>query len=158
MAFENLPRSTTRLGYATVRDHQRCCVLSREERGLPLHPANDFIACPDCDGTGEHVRNDSAIGDPQCEYGVACGRCNGEGEIADGLIDPLLLVAKYRKGRFSWAMGQRRAADRRYHYNLCRMRAMRHCAGLDQVDMLFQLHQCGNELERSIASWKAVAA
>lgn len=156
--FENLPRNTTRSGYLGMRSHLRCQDDCREERGLPLHPANDFIACPDCDGTGEHVRNDSASGDPQCEYAVACGRCNGEGEVADGLIDPLLLVAKYRKGRFSWAMGERRAADRRYHYNLYRMRAMRHCAGLDQVDMLFQLHQCGNELERSIASWKAVAA
>lgn len=148
--FENLPRSTTRLGYATVRDHQRCCELCREERGLPLHPANAFIACPDCDGTGEHTRNDSAIGDPQCEYVVACGRCNGEGEIADGLIDPLLLVAKYRKGRFGWAMSERRAADRRYHYNLYRMRAMRPCSGLAAVDMVARAQMCANEMARAL--------
>ena len=148
--FENLPRSTTRLGYATVRDHQRHCELSREERDLPLHPANDFIACPDCDGTGEHVRNDSASGDPQCEYGMACGRCGGEGEIADGLIDPLLLVAKYRKGRFGWAMSERRAADRRHSYNLYRMRAMRPCSGLAAVDMRARAQMCANDAARAL--------
>lgn len=139
-----LPRSTTRLGYALVRNNKRNCELTREERGLPLHPANDFITCPDCDGTGEHVRNDSASGDPQCEYGVACGRCGGEGEIADGLIDPLLLVAKYRKGRFTWAMSERRAADRRHYYSLYRMRAMRPCSGLAAVDMLARAQMCAN--------------
>lgn len=145
-----LPRSTTRTGYASVRDHKRSSELTREERGLPLHPANAFIACPDCDATGEHVRNDSASGDPQCEYGVACGRCGGEGEIADGLIDPLLLVAKYRKGRFGWAMSERRAADRRHSYGLYRMRAMRLCSGLAAVDMLARAQMCANDMARAL--------
>jgi len=145
-----LPRSTTRTGYASVRDHKRSSELTREERGLPLHPANGFIACPACDGTGELYRNDSAIGDPQCEYGLACGRCGGEGEIADGQIDPLLLVAKYRKGRFGWAMSERRAADRRYHYNLYRMRAMRPCSGLAAVDMLARAQMCANDTARAL--------
>ena len=145
-----LPRSTTRTGYASVRDHKRSIELTREERGLPLHPANAFITCSDCDGTGEHVRNDSASGDPQCEYGVACGRCGGEGEIADGLIDRLLLVAKYRKGRFGWAMSERRAADRRHSYNLYRMRAMRPCSGLAAVDMRARAQMCANDAARAL--------
>jgi len=156
--FENLPRSTTRTGYATVRGHQRSCDLSREERGLPQHPANGFIPCPSCKGLGTHTRNDSLLADPQCEYTVACGECVGTGEVQDGLIDPLELMRTYRAGMFAGYMSERREADRRHYYSLYRMRAMRHCAGLNQVDMLFRLHQCGNELERSIASWKAVAA
>lgn len=156
--FENLPRNTTRSGYLGLRSHLRCQDESREERGLPLHPVNGWATCPDCEGSGEVVLNDSIMGDPRSEYGVACGRCGGDGELADGLIDPLLLVAKYRKGRFNWFMSQRRAADRRHYYSLYRMRAMRHCAGLHQVDMMIQLHRCQSELERSIAGWKAVAA
>lgn len=133
--FENLPRNTTRSGYLDLRSHLRCQDECREERGLPLHPADAFIACPDCDGIGEHTRNDSAIGDPQCEYGVACGRCNGEGEIADGQIDPLLLVAKYRKGRFGWAMTDARKAERLHCYRLYRARAMRLHNGMDVMEM-----------------------
>jgi len=148
--FENLPRNTTRSGYQDLRSHLRCQDDCREERGLPLHPANGFIACPDCEGTGEHTRNDSAIGDPQCEYGVDCGRCNGEGEIADGLIDPLLLVAKYRKDRFSWAMTAIRKAERLHYYRLYRMRAMRPCSGLAAVDMLAQAQMCANDTARAL--------
>lgn len=156
--FENLPRNITRSGYLGLRSHLRCQQDSREERDLPLHPVNGWASCPDCDGTGEHTHNDSGCNDPQRDYSVDCSRCNGEGELADGLIDPLVLVAKYRRGRFQIAMSARRAADRRHYYGLYRMRAMRHCAGLHQVDMMIQLHRCQNELERSIAGWKAVAA
>lgn len=145
-----LPRSTTRTGYASVRDHKRSSELTREERGLPLHPANGFIDCPSCQGTGEHTRNDSGCGDPQCEYVVPCGECSGTGEVKDGQIDPLVLVAKYRKGRFTWAMSERRAADRRYHYNLYRMRAMRPCSGLAAVDMLARAQMCANDMARAL--------
>lgn len=141
-AIEGLPRSTTRTGYASVRDHKRSCELSREERGLPLHPVNGWATCPDCDGSGEHTRNDSAVGDPQCEYGVACGRCNGEGELADGLIDPLVLMAKFRAGRFTWAMSERQKADRRHYYRLYRLRAMRPCSGLLASEMLARAQVC----------------
>lgn len=153
-----LPRSTTRTGYASVRSHKRNCELSREERGLPLHPANGFIDCPSCHGTGEIYRNDSGSGDPQCEYGLACAHCGGEGEIADGLIDPLLLVAKYRKGRAGWAMSERREADRRHYYSLYRMRAMRPCSGLAAAGMLARAQMCANEADRAVQALQQVAA
>lgn len=158
MAFENLPRSTTRIGYASVRGHKRSCELTRDERSLPQHPANGFIACPDCAGMGEHALSDSRIGDPQSEYAMVCDRCNGEGEIADGLIDPLLLVAKYRKGRAGWAMNERREADRRHYYSLYRMRAMRPCSGLAAAGMLARAQICANAADRALQALQQVAA
>lgn len=142
--FENLPRNITRSGYQGMRSHLRCQDECREERGLPLHPANGFIPCPSCDGLGEHTRNDSGTCDPQCEYGVACSECSGSGELQDGLIDPLVLMAKYRAGRFTWAMSERRTADRRHYYNLYRLRAMRPCSGLLAVDMLARAQACAD--------------
>lgn len=148
--FENLPRNTTRSGYLGLRSHLRCQQESREERGLPLHPVNGWASCPDCDGTGEHVHNDSGTGDPQRDSGVACGRCCGEGELADGLIDPLLLVSKYRKGRFSWRMSARRAADRRHYYDLYRLRAMRPCSGLLLADMQARAQMCADAMNQAL--------
>ncbi len=143
-AIEGLPRSTTRIGYASIRDHKRNCELSREERGLPLHPANGFIDCPSCQGTGEVYRNDSGCGDPQCEYGVTCGECIGTGEVQDGEIDPLVLMAKFRAGRFTWAMRERRKADRRHYYLLHQLRAMRPCSGLLATEMLARAQACAD--------------
>lgn len=143
-AIEGLPRSTTRIGYASIRDHKRNCELSREERGLPLHPANGFIDCPSCQGTGEHTRNDSDVGDPQCEYGVTCGGCSGTGQIQDGLIDPLVLVRSYRDGKLANILSERVAADRRHYYRLHRLRAMRPCSGLLASEMLARAQICAD--------------
>jgi len=152
-----LPRSTTRSRYQAIRQHKRDAVDCREKRGLPLHPANGFIDCPACDGLGEHTRNDSDIGDPQCEYGVTCGACGGTGEVQDGLIDPLLLVAKYRAGRFTWAMSDLRRTERQHQYRLYRERAMKGCTGLAVADLRALAARRENELDRSHASWRAVA-
>lgn len=145
-----LPRSTTRIGYASIRDHKRNCELSREERGLPLHPANGFIYCPSCQGAGEHVRNDSGCGDPQSDYGLACGNCDATGEVQDGHIDPLVLMAKYRAGRFTWAMSERRKADRRHYYRLYRARSMRPCSGLLATEMLARSQILANNVSGAL--------
>lgn len=155
--FENLPRNTTRSGYLGLRSHLRCQDECREERGLPLHPVNGWATCPDCHGTGEHAHNDSGTGDPQRDSGVPCSRCCGEGELADGLIDPLLLVAKYRKGRFGWAMSERRAADRRHNYDLYRLRAMRPCSGLLEADMLARVQMCATDTDRALKVMQVAA-
>ncbi len=152
-----LPRSTTRSRYEAIRQHKRNAEKCREERGLPLHPANGFIDCPACDGLGEHTRNDSAIGDPQCEYGVSCGACGGTGEVQDGVIDPLLLVAKFRAGRFTWAMSEVRKADRRFCYQLALTRAMKPCTGLTVADERAAAQRRENEIDRAWAEWRAVA-
>ncbi|MEN5285787.1 hypothetical protein ABE494_07525 [Stenotrophomonas lactitubi] len=155
--FENLPRNTTRSGYLGLRSHLRCQDESREERGLPLHPVNCWASCPDCLGTGEHAHNDSGTGDPQRDSGVACGRCCGEGELADGLIDPLMLVAKYRKGRFNWAMSARRAAGRRHYYDLYRLRAMRPSSGLLLADMRALVQICADDTDRAVKAMQVAA-
>lgn len=155
--FENLPRNTTRSGYLGLRSHLRCQQESREERGLPLHPFNGWATCPDCEGTGEHTHNDSGCNDPQRDYSVDCLRCNGEGELADGLIDPMLLVAKYRKARFGWALSERRAAARRHYYRLYRLRAMRPCSGLLEADMLAGAQMCANDTDRALKAMQVAA-
>lgn len=143
-AIEGLPRSTTRIGYASIRDHKRNCELSREERGLPLHPDNALIDCPVCDGMGEHTKNDSGIGDPQRDYAVDCGECSGTGQVQDGLIDPLVLMGNYRAARFTWAMSERQKSDRRHYYRLYRLRAMRPCSGLLATEMLARAQACAD--------------
>lgn len=155
--YQHLPRSITRSGYQGMRQNIRDRELSREERGLPQHPANAFVSCPDCFGTGEHMRNDSANGDPQTEYPVTCGACGGTGELQDGIVDPLLLVAKYRKGRFSWAMSDFRRTERLHQYRLYRARAMKGCTGLAVADLRALAARRENELDRARASWRAVA-
>lgn len=155
--YQHLPRSTTRVGYVSFRQHNRDCELSREERGLPPHPANAFVSCPDCFGTGEHTRNDSANGDPQTEYPVTCGACGGSGEVQDGNIDPLLLMAKYRAGRFTWAMSDRRKADRLHYYRLYRARAMKLHNGLDVVEIRAIAAARQNEIERARVSLRDAA-
>lgn len=130
-----VPRSITRSGYQGMRQNIRDRELSREELGLPQHPANAFVDCPECLGTGEHMRNESANGDPQTEYPVTCGACNGTGELIDGVIDPLVAMAHYRRERFSWAMSKQRLTDRLHKYAHHRGRAMAFSAGLVLTDM-----------------------
>lgn len=156
-ALDSLPRSITRSGYQGMRENIRAHELCREERGLPLHPANGFIDCPQCCGTGEHTRNDSAIGDPQSEYPVMCEACFGRGEIQDGLIDLLVLMAKYRAGRFTWAMSERRRAERLHQYRLFRARAMKRSSGLLIADERAAAQRRENEIDRAWAEWRAVA-
>lgn len=54
--------------------------------------------CPNCKGTGEIIRNDSASGDPQTEYPVMCG-ANGcvEGWIRCVPVDPIEELAFARR-------------------------------------------------------------
>lgn len=130
-----VPRSITRSGYQGMRQNIRHSEMWREERCLPKHPANAVVDCPDCLGSGEHTRNDSPNGDPQTEYAVTCCACNGSGKLVDGIVDPLLLMAEYRKCRFSWAMSKRRVAERLQQYRLHRARAMAFSAGLVLTDM-----------------------
>lgn len=143
--LQNLPRSTTRLGYLSVRKHKRDCELKREERGLPHHPANALIDCPACEGTGERTYNDSRIGDPQCEYGVACGECSGSGNLIDGQVDVLQQLRTERRAR-NW------------RYTAFRMRATRPCSGIKAMEMRAKAQACVNEMERARAEWQQVAA
>lgn len=97
----------TRAGYSAARRQARDKADTREDRGLPHHPANDWIDCPECGGGGSHTRNDSWNRDPQCEYDVECCRCCGEGEIEDGHIDPLLRIRRLRvRARWTWSRRQ----------------------------------------------------
>lgn len=143
--IENLPRSTTRFGYQTVRQHKRDCEVSREERGLPKHPANALIDCPACEGMGERICNDSRTGDPQCEYPVTCGACSGSGNLLDGQVDVLQQLRSERRAR-SW------------RYTAYRMRAMRPCSGIKAMEMRAKAQACVNEMERARAGWQQVAA
>lgn len=142
---ENLPRSTTRVGYQSVRQHKRNLELTREERGLPPHPANALIDCPACDGMGERICNDSRERDPQCEYPVACSECSGSGNLVDGHVDVLQQMRSERRAR-SW------------RYTAYRMRATRPCSGIKAMDMRAKAQACVNELERARAGWQQVAA
>lgn len=142
---ENLPRSTTRVGYQSVRQHKRNCQLTRSERGLLHHPANALIDCPACDGTGERIHNDSRVRDPQCEYPVTCSECSGSGSLVDGHVDVLQQMRSERRAR-SW------------RYTAYRMRATRPCSGIKAVDMRAKAQACVNEMERARAGWQQVAA
>ena len=57
--------------------------------------------CPICKGAGEITHNDTnphGYGpDPQCDYGVICGECNGNGWIRFLPIDPLTVLAAARR-------------------------------------------------------------
>lgn len=154
-----LPRTITRsgwLGYQhAIRDSQ-----DRIGNGLPHHPANDMIDCPDCDGSGENILNNTTphgFGpDPQCDYPVTCARCYGYGSIEDGWIDPLVQLRRQR-----WLLKFRasaKAADYRFHYTLFRLRAVMPCAGLSAMEMRARAALCANEAERALAAWRRVAA
>lgn len=143
--FDNLPRSTTRVGYQSVRQHKRDCEPNREERGLAPHPANALIDCPACEGTGERTCNDSRINDPQCEYGVTCSECSGSGNLVDGQVDVLQQLRTERRAR-NW------------RYTAFRMRATRPCSGIKAMEMRAKAQACVNEMERAHAAWQQVAA
>lgn len=100
------PHDIARIRYETARMVERAGRETREERGLPHHPdGTGYATCPDCQGAGEHIVNDTdphGYGpDPQRDEEVECPRCRGEGEIEDGHADPILLLRRYRRERLT---------------------------------------------------------
>lgn len=88
----------SRSEYLEARRTARDLRPTRAERGLPAHPdGSGWVVCPDCDGAGEHVRNDSHVRDPQCEYEVTCSTCGGDGELTDSVRDPILQLRRARE-------------------------------------------------------------
>ena len=88
--------------YRTKRRRARDKNPSREERGLSHHPdGTGTHVCPDCEGAGELVVNDTnphGYGpDPQCDDFVDCDRCLGKGEIEDGVREPLVAMRAARQ-------------------------------------------------------------
>lgn len=154
-----LPRTITRSGWLGYQRAVRESV-DRVASGLPHHPTNDLIDCPDCDGAGEHARNDTnphGYGpDPQCDYTVPCARCNGTGRVEDGVID--LLVQLRRKRWWLKFPASPRASEYRYHYNSVRRRAVMPCSGLSAMEMRARAALCVNEAERAAAAWRRAAA
>lgn len=60
--------------------------------------------CRTCDGAGETTHNNTnphGYGpDPQCDYGVTCADCNGNGWIRFAPVDPLAVLAAARSRRY----------------------------------------------------------
>ncbi len=112
----------SRAEYREARRVARSMRPMRSELGLPAHPdGSGWVVCPDCDGAGEHVRNDSHIGDPQCEYEVNCSRCHGDGSLVDGPRDPILQL---RRAHELARYGSRADPFNRIHYGVIRQRVV----------------------------------
>ena len=98
-----------------VRRAERYAQLSREERGLPKHPAWGWIDCSDCHGAGciETYRH-SADYYPNT---FMCGGCDGVGRVWDSPMphDPLITLRAARQLR----------SIRPSDYRMARNRAMR---------------------------------
>lgn len=81
-------------------------LFARQERGLPQHPAWDWVHCDACDGGGEVVLNDTnphGYGpDPQCDEPVTCEVCGGKGEVWDAPRPVEVLMDLHRFRRFRW--------------------------------------------------------
>jgi hypothetical protein len=60
--------------------------------------------CRTCNGAGETTHNDTnphGYGpDPQCDYGVRCDDCGGEGWIRFAPVDPLVALQRVRRDRY----------------------------------------------------------
>lgn len=97
-----LPRNISREAWMEYQHQSRVRKPARTEHGLPKHPVNDVIECPDCEGAGEHTVNHTHNNDPQYDEPVECERCGGDGYIPDGVIDPLTRIRheriRYRRG------------------------------------------------------------
>lgn len=104
--------------YQANRRAARAAADTREDRGLPQHPAASGLAtCQACDGRGEHHCNNSRNGDPQAAYEIQCGECFGTGQVSDGrgpdLLTVLASVRRYRKREgFRYASARRDAMRR----------------------------------------------
>lgn len=92
-------------------------IISREERGLPQHPAWTWVDCPACGGSGEIAIETGR--DPQLEDAVTCDRCFGEGVLWDSprQQDPLHVMRRLRRTmranlfhRLEYAIARRAAA------------------------------------------------
>jgi hypothetical protein len=105
---------------------QRQARPSREERGLPQHPASDgLVTCPCCDGRGEFTIGQSM--DPQSWDTESCATCNGFGVVPDGRgPDPLLVMRQQRSVR--------NAIWKRSRYHEARAAAMRSIYRLPLAD------------------------
>lgn len=118
----------------------------REDAGLPQHPANAWINCPVCDGTGE---TDVVW---YCEDAYTCNvctRCSGNGELLDGHEDPLLALQRTRQRR-NWA-GKHAA----HHYELARLVAMRPQCGLSMADMRAMATRCVTRTHEAVSRMAA---
>lgn len=94
----------------------------REPARLSKHPANAWIDCPDCNGDGKWIESHT---DPERESHRTCSRCYGYGEIADGIVDPLVTLAKLRTGAASWRFNKAQHAIAMTTYGIVRKGAMR---------------------------------
>ena len=156
--MESLPRAITRTGYQGMREHVRNAVDCREDRGLPPHPRNSLIDCPECLGAGELTRNDSPSNDPQCAYEVTCMACAGTGDLLDGTVDPLLQMALYRRQR-QIARHTNHLPYAKAKYRYWRRLALAKGCGLSAMHMRATAQLCANEAERGVAAFRrAVAA
>lgn len=154
-----------RLAYEAARRAARDKLDTREERGLPKHPANGWIDCAECGGAGEHLHNDSPIGDPQCEYMTICGECDGEGVVIDGHIDPMLLLRRarfnrrHRLGLYEWgySRARRAALGKSLGYALldAKVERIHSERRLDAAEarMIADADLCASESGRALAAW-----
>lgn len=93
-----IPRNVTRRAYIAYASWLRS-LETREDRGLAQHPANAMIDCPgECNGSGEVNVHWYAEDGYTCDR---CPMCNGEGELQDGFIDPLVTLRSLRRFRFT---------------------------------------------------------
>ncbi len=136
-----LPRNLSRSGWVGFH-HVMRAMDPRQDRGLPQHPANGPIECPDCGGDGE-------VGEMQP---VSCERCCGEGGILDGHVDLLEQIQRARLLAHS-------IATRRPAYESIRRRAAMPCSGLGAMEMRARAQMCVNETDHAVAAFsRAVAA
>ena len=134
----------SRAAYHAARRAARDRMESREERGLPAHPANGWIYCPQCEGSGEvnqeWVAEDHEVSD-------SCPTCLGDGEVLDGHVDVLVQLRKVR-ARYV----RRQPAP----YGWMRKRALSG-SPLAQLRMIEAAIGCDLECRAAVRAWRAVA-
>lgn len=147
-----LPRSINRTGYHGLREYLRNAAESRNSLRTGAHPTNTLRDCPDCEGAGETVVNNTnphGFGpDPQCDESLTCTACAGSGRWIDGVVDPLVIMGQYRRQI-------RYGAKASYSY--WRRQAMRKTAGMAAMRMRAMAQLCVNESQRALAAWEVAA-
>ena len=133
-------RTTYQADLRAARDRME----SREERGLPDHPANGWIYCPQCEGEG--AINQEWVAEDH-ETSEECPTCLGDGEVLDGHVD---LLVQLRKVRARYVRRQRAP------YGWMRKRALSG-SPLAQLRMIEAAIGCDLDCRAAVRAWRAVA-